>query len=214
MKISHGQYLLVLTSLFTIEWIVLAIDPLYRDDWAMENVLVIVAVVVLASVYRKSVLSKTSYTLIFIFLCLHEIGAHFTYSEVPYDLWFRNATGYTFSTLFNWERNNFDRVIHLCYGLLLTCPIREILLRFVNVAGFLSYLLPLALTMASSMVYEFIEWAVVELFYQDLGMAYLGTQGDIWDGHKDMALASLGGLMAMLIAASLSIFIGSVKTHD
>jgi putative membrane protein len=30
-------------------------------------------------------------------------------------------------------------------------------------------------------------------------MAYLGTQGDIWDAHKDMALASLGALIAMCI---------------
>jgi hypothetical protein len=30
----------------------------------------------------------------------------------------------------------------------------------------------------------------------DLGAAYLGTQGDIWDAHKDMALASLGALIA------------------
>jgi putative membrane protein len=35
----------------------------------------------------------------------------------------------------------------------------------------------------------------------DLGQAYLGTQGDIWDAHKDMALASLGALIAMTVTA-------------
>jgi putative membrane protein len=37
------------------------------------------------------------------------------------------------------------------------------------------------------------------IFGGDLGQAYLGTQGDVWDAHKDMALASLGGLIAMTI---------------
>jgi len=36
-------------------------------------------------------------------------------------------------------------------------------------------------------------------------MAYLGTQGDIWDAHKDMALASLGALIAMIITAGIKV---------
>ena len=32
-------------------------------------------------------------------------------------------------------------------------------------------------------------------------MAYLGTQGDVWDAHKDMALASLGALIAVVVTA-------------
>jgi putative membrane protein len=42
------------------------------------------------------------------------------------------------------------------------------------------------------------------LFGGDLGMAYLGTQGDIWDAHKDMALASLGALLTMLLVAAIN----------
>src|SRR3546814_15696089 len=38
----------------------------------------------------------------------------------------------------------------------------------------------------------------------DLGMQYLGTQGDIWDAHKDMGLAALGALIAMLAAAAIN----------
>lgn len=36
---------------------------------------------------------------IFVFLCLHQVGAHFTCSEVPYDVWFRGFTGRTFNGL-------------------------------------------------------------------------------------------------------------------
>ena len=74
-------------------------------------------------------------------------------------------------------------------------------LRIGNVRGFWGYFLPLDLTMSTSMLYELIEWAAAELVGGDLGAAYLGTQGDVWDAHKDMALASLGALIAMTVTA-------------
>ncbi|MCX6832456.1 MAG: DUF2238 domain-containing protein, partial [candidate division Zixibacteria bacterium] len=46
-----------------------------------------------------------------------------------------------------------------------------------------------------------IEWGVSIVVGGDLGMAYLGTQGDIWDAHKDMAFASLGAAIGMGIVA-------------
>lgn len=207
MLIPHRQYLLILTLLFAIVWIVLAINPLYRKDWALENILVAVAVIVLVVSYRHLVLSRISYTLIFIFLCLHEVGAHYTYAEVPYDGWFQVFTGQSFNQLIGWERNNFDRVIHFCYGLLLAYPIREVFIRVVNVRGFWGYFLPLDLTMSTSMMFELFEWGAATLFGGDLGMAYLGTQGDIWDSHKDMALASLGALTAMTFTALLNVYL-------
>ena len=65
--------------------------------------------------------------------------------------------------------------------------------------------LPLDLTMSTSMMYELIEWGAAKLLGGDLGMAYLGTQGDIWDAHMDMALASLGALIAMMVTALINI---------
>jgi putative membrane protein len=207
MNISHHRYLLFLSLVFLLVWAALAIDPLYRKDWALENVLVAVFVLIIAVSYRHLLLSRISYTLIFIFLCLHEVGSHYTYSEVPYDRWFQAMTGGTFNDLVGWERNNFDRVIHFCYGLLLAYPVREIFLRVVNVRGFWGYFLPLDLTMSSSMTFELFEWGAASLFGGDLGMAYLGTQGDIWDSHKDMALASLGALTAMSFTALLNVYL-------
>ena len=92
----------------------------------------------------------------------------------------------------------------LRYGLLLAYPIREIFLRVADVRGFWGYFLPLDLTMSTSMLFELIEWGAAEVFGGDLGQAYLGTQGDIWDAHKDMALASLGALIAMLVTYGLN----------
>jgi putative membrane protein len=123
---------------------------------------------------------------------------------VPYDAWFRSLTGVSFNGLVGWERNNFDRVVHFSYGLLLAYPIREMFLRVADVRGFWGYFLPLDLTMSTSMLFELIEWGAAEAFGGDLGQAYLGTQGDVWDAHKDMALASLGALIAMLVTFALN----------
>jgi putative membrane protein len=201
---SHRRYLLILAGIFAVVWTSLAVAPSHRADWALENALVLVFVVVLAASYRHFNLSRISYTLIFIFLCLHEVGAHYTYAEVPYDQWFQSLTGRTFNSLVGWERNNFDRVIHFSYGLLLAYPVREVFCRVAEVRGFWGYFLPLDVTMSSSMMFELFEWGAAELFGGELGQAYLGTQGDVWDAHKDMALASLGALIAMVVTYAIN----------
>jgi putative membrane protein len=201
---AHRRYLLLLGVLFAILWTVLAIKPWYRGDWALENALVAVFVVFVALTYKRLVLSRVSYTLIFLFLCLHETGAHYTYAEVPYDDWFKAFGGVTLNSLLGWERNNFDRVVHFCYGLLLAYPVRELFLRVAAVRGFWGYFLPLDFTMSTSMMFELFEWLAAEVFGGDLGQAYLGTQGDVWDAHKDMALASLGALIAMLVTFAIN----------
>ena len=204
MFISHRKYLLVLAILFAVIWVALAISPLYREDWMLENFLVVLFAAGLAASWRWFPLSRVSYTLIFLFLCLHEVGAHYTYSRVPYNEWTQALFGTSLNEAMGWERNHFDRLVHFSYGLLLAYPIREIFLRVANVRGFWGYFLPLDVTMSTSMIFELFEWAAAVLFAGDLGMAYLGTQGDIWDAHKDMALASLGALIAMAIVAAIN----------
>jgi len=194
----------VLLAVLTVWWIALAIEPLDRHDWLLENALLALAVVLLVATYRRFPLSRISYTLILVFLCLHTLGAHYTYAEVPYDGWWASLSGVTFNALVGWERNNFDRIVHFSYGLLLAYPIRELFLRVAGVRGFWGYFLPLDLTMSTSMLFELIEWLVAEAFGGELGVAYLGTQGDVWDAHKDMALASLGALIAMGATAFLN----------
>ena len=198
------KYLFALLTAFSLLWLVLAIRPWHREDWFVESILVVIFVVGLVVFRRALVFSRVSYTLIFLFLSLHSIGAHYTYADVPYDAWFKSLTGRTFNSLVGWERNNFDRVVHFLYGFLIAYPIREIFLRVANVRGFWGYFLPLDLTMSTSALFELVEWGVAEVVGGDLGAAYLGTQGDIWDAHKDMALASLGALLAMTITAAIN----------
>ncbi len=119
--------------------------------------------------------------------------------------WFEALTGRTFNSLVGWERNNFDRVVHFSYGLLLAYPIREVFQRVARLRGFWGYFFPLDITMSTSMLYELVEWGAAATFGGELGQAYLGTQGDMWDAHKDMAFASLGALIAMLITAAINV---------
>jgi putative membrane protein len=192
---TRKQYLWSLAVAYFIWWTALAIHPLDRSDWWMENVLVFAGVALLVWTYKPFPLSRVSYTCIFVFMMLHTLGAHYTYAMVPYQEWFPSLAG---------GRNMYDRLVHFSYGLLLAYPIREMFLRIGNVRGFWGYFLPLDLTMSTSMLYELIEWLAAETVGKDLGAAYLGTQGDIWDAHKDMALASLGALIAMVVTAIIN----------
>jgi putative membrane protein len=201
---SHRRYLLILGALYAVLWISLAIDPLDRKDWVLENVLVAGFAVGIWASYGKFTFSRVSYTLIFVFLCLHAVGSHWTYAEVPYDAAWRSLTGRGFNDMVGWQRNNFDRLVHFSYGLLFAYPLREVFLRVADARGFWGYFLPLDFTLSTSALYELIEWAAAEYFGGDLGAAYLGTQGDVWDAHKDMAMAGTGALIAMVVTGLLN----------
>lgn len=202
---KNRRWFLMLGALFLIVWGLLAVAPLDRKDWALENVLVLLIVPVLVLTRKQLPLSRISYTTIFIFLCLHEVGAHYTYSKVPYDAWFASLTGTTINELLGLQRNCYDRLVHFSFGLLLAYPIREVFLRVADVRGVWGYYLPLDVTMATSMIFELLEWGAAELFGGDLGVAFLGTQGDVWDAQKDMAVATLGAIIAMLLTAAINV---------
>jgi len=198
---SRKAYLWTLGLIYFAWWVLMAIKPLDFMDWCMENVLVVLGLAVLLFTAKAFPLSRISYTCIFVFMVLHALGAHYTYAKVPYQEWIPALAG---------GRNMFDRLVHFSYGLLLAYPIREMFLRIGNVRGFWGYFLPLDLTMSTSMLYELIEWGAAVTVGSDLGQAYLGTQGDEWDAHKDMALASLGALISMCVTA----FINSRMQRD
>lgn len=97
------------------------------------------------------------------------------------------------------ERNMYDRLVHFCYGFLLAYPVREVFMRLSITKGFWSYYFPLELVAASSALYEIIEWIAARNVDPAAGIAFLGSQGDIWDAQKDMFLAIIGALIAMFI---------------
>ena len=77
MSNPHQRYLLILAMLFGAWWVALAMHPWHRSDWMLENALAVAAVALLAVLQRRLFFSRLSYTLIFVFLCLHEVGVHY-----------------------------------------------------------------------------------------------------------------------------------------
>lgn len=196
---ASSGYALALLGLFAAIWIALAISPWYRQDWALENVLVLVAVPALAWGWQRMPLTRLSYTCLFLFGVLHEIGAHYTYAEVPYDAYFRSLAGFSPDAVLGLQRNSFDRLVHLLYGLLVTPACIELLDRVAPPRGIWRYLLPVSFIMSHSLLFEMFEWLAASVFGGDLGQAYLGTQGDVWDAQKDMLMATLGSAIAVSV---------------
>jgi len=113
--------------------------------------------------------------------------------------------GRSLNALLGWDRNQFDRIVHFAYGFLLAYPLRELFLRVADVRGFWGYALPLDVVMSTSLLWELLEWATAAYFAGGDAL-FVGTQGDPWDSHKDMALASAGALLATLVTAAVNAF--------
>ncbi|HZY10133.1 MAG TPA: DUF2238 domain-containing protein [Bacteroidota bacterium] len=192
---KENTLLQILIALYLCIWIITAINPLYFTDWVLENILVVVFVSGLIITYRFFPLSDLSYIVLTLFMILHSIGAHYTYAEVPIGFWMKET--------FDFSRNHFDRVVHFSFGLLMAYPIREVFLRLANARGFWMYYFPLDVTLSFSALYEIIEMLVAKIVSSEAGDAYLGTQGDPWDGIMDMSCAFVGAMICMVMVGLL-----------
>jgi putative membrane protein len=152
-------------------------------------------------VQRRRPLPYSSFLLIMIFLVLHSVAARWIYSFVPYDEWTQQLFGVRLSDLFGWRRNNFDRLVHLSYGLCFG----PVLFHRLRAAGGRSLrwaaVVAVDLVLSTSALYELFEWAIAMTLAPGAAEAYNGQQGDIWDAQKDMSLATGGAVLAVTVAA-------------
>ena len=187
---------LVLLGVFAVAVTLSAINPTTREDWLMENILVTLALPLIFWGWTRVRLSNAAYVLLFAFGMLHELGAHYQYANVPYEQWFATISGGgSLDALFGFERNQFDRVVHFLYGVLVTPAVTEIICAQVVLRGTWRFLLPAGSMTPHGMVYEIFEMLAAVMVGGDLGQAYLGTQGDVWDAQKDMAMAAIGVIL-------------------
>jgi putative membrane protein len=191
--LANNRWLQVFVIIFFSVWISTLVGTSDLSNWILENTLVIFFLIFLTATYRLYKFSDLSYLLICVYLCLHVYGSKYTYAENPFGYWLRDA--------FNFERNHYDRIVHFSFGFLLAYPMREAFLNWLKFPVWVSWALPIEITLSISGMYELIEWAVADVFFQAQGDAYLGTQGDIWDAQKDMFLATLGAILATTIVS-------------
>lgn len=177
------------------------ITPHDSVDWRLENVVPVTILLALTAGLRRRRLSWQAYLAIVLLLGIHELGAHFTYAKVPYEEWARTLTGHSLNAVFDWKRNQYDRLVHFSYGLLVTIALREMLCRHTPLRGGWLTLLVLSLVLATSALYELVEWIGGEYLGDDQAEAFIATQKDIWDAQKDMALAFLGALICLALHA-------------
>lgn len=166
----------------------------------MHHSLTVLGLAALLLVQRRRPLPYASFLLILIFLVLHSVAARWMYSFVPYDDWTRHLIGARLSDLFGWHRNNFDRLVHLSYGLCFG-PVLFHQLRAAGRGVRRAALVAVDLVLSTSAVYELFEWVVAMTLAPGAAEAYNGEQGDMWDAHKDMALATGGAVVAVAVAA-------------
>ena len=100
-RFGERRLLMGLVALYALIWVWAAWSPAYRFDWFLENLLPALMTLVLIFSFRKLPLSDISFALLFIFLVLHELGAHYQYSYVPLGFWLQEWLGLA--------RNHFDR---------------------------------------------------------------------------------------------------------
>ncbi|WP_315917716.1 DUF2238 domain-containing protein [Vibrio fluvialis] len=186
---NFPKSLIGFTLAYALVFVFSAIAPSSRAVWIAE---ILPAMLILAGIWWVSShqqLSKTAYFLMFIWLTLHTIGAKYTFAEVPFD-WFNQLIGS--------ERNNFDRVAHFAIGLY-AYSIAEYLIRRQLTNRWIAGAFALFCIMSIAAGYEIIEWWYADLAGGEEGIAFLGSQGDIWDAQKDMLCDTLGAITALFI---------------
>jgi putative membrane protein len=174
-----------------------SIAPLDWSSYLLHQLGTLLFLALILVAYRYWYISSRSYVLAVIFLFIRIIGARYLYSYVPYDDWTQQLFGVQLGEFFGWQRNMYDRLVHFSYGLLLFNAMVESA-KFIFKIRSVKLLIAIALmmNMSSSLLYELIEWGIATTLSPEAAEAYNGQQGDIWDAHKDMALALLGGLIA------------------
>ncbi len=180
-----------LLAAYLVLWTFLAVAPVDRRDWILENILAVLLLGLLIGTYRWFRFSDRSYVLIALFMALHAVGAHYTYAQVPAGDWMKQAL--------DLQRNHFDRLAHAAFGLLLTYPVRELFARLAHLRGFWSHYLALTTVVALSGLFEILEAWVAQIVSPELGLLYLGTQGDIWDAQEDMTAVFAGAVICVAL---------------
>lgn len=196
-RVPFAQHAILKTFLgiFLLVWTWTFLGTTDRANWITENTLTILFIGGLITSHGRFKFSDLSYALMFVYILLHIYGAMYTYAE--------NPLGYWLQDVFHGQRNHYDRIVHFSFGFLLAYPMRDYFKNHFSWPNWVCWVLPVEITLSFSGAYELIEWAVADVFFPAQGVAYLGSQGDVWDAQKDMGLALSGAILAMVGASTL-----------
>ena len=164
--------------------------PAGRVSWLLEVGPGLLMIAAFAALYRRLPLSHFVYMGMFLHVLVLIYGGYYTYALTPLGDWAKQV--------FSLSRNPYDRVGHVALGVFPAFTIREVLLRETPLSrGGWLYFLVLCVVLAIAAFWELLEWWVTLLVAGDVGQAFLGSQGDVWDAQWDMLLALLGAALAL-----------------
>lgn len=187
--------ILVIMLIVAVVFVWSAIRPHDYFTWILEVFPAIIGVSVLAATYRNFKFTTVVYVLIGAHAIILMIGGHYTYAEVPLFNWIRDE--------FALNRNHYDRVGHFAQGFVPALIAREVLLRKSPLRrGRWLFFIVVSICLAFSALYELFEWSV-SAATGSAGDAFLGTQGDVFDTQKDMAMALVGAITSLLLLSRL-----------
>jgi len=189
-----NTFLASLLIVYGILFAVLAYNPVDRQTWFAENLTVWIILGVILILYARGIrFSRSAYGLMFVLIYLHTIGGHWTFAQVPF--------GFV-TELFDFERNHFDRIAHFSVGFYAYAIAEWLYTKKLVANRFLLFTYPVFTIATIAMSYELIEWIYAAGAAPEAGLAYLGSQGDIWDAQKDMLADTLGAICATIFFLS------------
>jgi putative membrane protein len=178
-------------TVFLASWI----QPLWPKEQMLQSTLTLIGLVWLVWHNKKFSMRNFDFFAICFFIAIHCVAARWLYSYVPYDAFFKSTLNWSPQNAFGFERNHFDRMIHFFYGLCFIPAIVSYLQQKNGIAIKTAFGIGVMLIMCSSLVYEWFEWAIALTLSPEQAEAYNGQQGDIWDAHMDMLLATAGAVL-------------------
>lgn len=164
--------------------------PAGRVSWFLEVGPGLAMVAVLGAVYPRFPVSHFVYVCVFLHIQILIYGGYYTYALTPLGNWAKEAFGFS--------RNHYDRIGHVALGVFPCFLVREVLLRSTPLqrGGWLFFLV-CSVVLAFAAFWELLEWWTALLAAPDVGVAFLGSQGDVWDAQWDMLLALIGAMVAL-----------------
>ena len=178
-----------LAAIFLAFFIVLGIHPHDRVDWIAEDTPILIVFALLIATFKKFRFSNTAYTLMSLWMFLHTVGGYYTFANVPFDF---------ITDLFDFQRNNFDRLAHFSIGLYAYAA-AELLTRKKWATPLLATIFGLFFILSVASLYEIFEWIYAVNMNPEAGLEFLGSQGDIWDAQKDMLSDAIGAVVSLVI---------------
>ena len=189
--LSYFRMPLVLFCIMVVVCFATVMDPpAGRLSWLLEVGPGLAGIIVLILTHRRLPMSHMVYFCVFLHMFILIYGGYYTYAETPLGNWAKEA--------FDFDRNHYDRVGHIALGVFPAFIIREVLLRKTPLqrGGWL-YFIVLSIVLAVAAFWELLEWWITLLVASEVGTAFLGSQGDIWDAQWDMLLALVGAGVAL-----------------